>query len=249
MDVVLGIDKTADPTSLPPGAGQVSTFTLVVSTLDYPVDAVDVFDTLPPDWDYVMGNTTITLPDSTVISGPAADPIVSLPDLTWDLNQDMGANETMTIVFDGVTTAATASGYNQNDSQAIGTRLGGAQVFSPIDSAFVYISALTIDKDTSTPTVEPGGVATYTISIVNGTTGTITNVTVADDLPPDHSIREIVEPAEFDTLQTNGASDRIRPGFEQMSNPPQVAFTKGLNGARQNNIGFEAQTQPLKYDR
>ncbi|KPK95110.1 MAG: hypothetical protein AMJ88_02085 [Anaerolineae bacterium SM23_ 63] len=187
MDVVLGIDKTADPTSLPPGPGQVSTFTIVVSTFNFPVSAVDVIDTLPPGWDYVSGSTTITLPDSTVISGAAADPIVSLPDLTWDLDQDMGINETLTIVFDGVTTAAVSSGYNQNDSQAIGTRLGGAQVFTPIDSAFVYISALTIDKDTSTPAVEPGGVATYTIRIVNGTDGTITNVTVTDDLPPDFS--------------------------------------------------------------
>jgi|GEM_PF-1329794 len=187
MDVVLGIDKTADPTSLPPGPGQVSTFTIVVSTYSFPVDDVDVIDTLPPGWDYVTDSTTITLPDGTIISGPAADPIVTLPDLAWNLNQYMGSNETLTIVFDGVTTLAVSSGYNQNDAQANGTRLGGAQIFTPIDSAFVYISALTIDKDTSTPAVEPGGVATYTISIVNGTSGIITNVTVADDLPPDFS--------------------------------------------------------------
>ena len=62
MDVVLDIEKTANPTSLPLAVGQTSTFTIAVDSFDFPVDNVDVFDTLAPGWDYVDDSTTITPP-------------------------------------------------------------------------------------------------------------------------------------------------------------------------------------------
>lgn len=186
MDLVLGIEKTADPTSLPQAAGQTSTFTLVVSTFTFPVDDVDVFDTLPPGWVYVDDSTTITLPDNSTITGNAADPTTIVGQvLTWDLNQDMPIGETLTVEFDAQTTAGVSGGLNQNDGEASGTRLGGAQVFAPIDSAFVFLSptGLSIDKDTSTPTVDPGTTANYSIVVANSGSNPVTNLTVGDDLP------------------------------------------------------------------
>ncbi|HLF37610.1 MAG TPA: hypothetical protein VI520_06720, partial [Anaerolineales bacterium] len=170
MDLVLGIEKTANPTSLPQAAGQISTFTLVVSTFTFPVDDVDVFDTLPPGWVYVAGSTTITLPDNSTITGNAADPTTIVGQvLTWDLNQDIPIAEALTVVFQAQTTAGVSGGLNQNDGEASGTRLGGAQVFAPIDSAFVFLSptGLSIDKDTSTATVDPGTTASYSIIVAN----------------------------------------------------------------------------------
>ncbi|MGH2618942.1 MAG: sortase [Anaerolineales bacterium] len=183
MDLVLGIEKTANPTSLPQSAGQTSTFTLVVSTFTFPVDDVDVFDTLPPGWVYVAGSTTITLPDNSTIT-PDPTTIVGQV-LTWDLNQGMPISETLTVEFDAQTTAGVSGGLNQNDGEASGTRLGGAQVFAPIDSAFVFLSptGLSIDKDTSTPTVDPGTTASYSIVLANGGTNPVTNLTIGDDLP------------------------------------------------------------------
>lgn len=185
MDLVLDIEKTADPTSLPLAVGQTSTFTIEVATFDFPVDDVDVFDTLPPGWDYVDDSTTITLPGGGTITGNPADPTISGQDLTWDINVDMGMNETLTVAFDGITNAGAVAGQNENGASARGTRLSGGQVFTPVDSAFVFLSptGLTIDKDTSTPTVDPGTTATYSIVVANGGTSQITGLTIGDDLP------------------------------------------------------------------
>ena len=190
MDVILDIEKTANPTSLPLAVGQISTFTIVVETFDFPVDNIDVFDTLPPGWNYVDDSTTITPPSGPPITGNPADPTILGQDLTWDIkigipDLDMGINETLTVEFDGVTTATAVSGQNENGASASGTRLSGGQVFTPVDSAFVFLSptGLTIDKDTTTPTVDPGTTATYSIVVANDGTSPVTDVTVGDDLP------------------------------------------------------------------
>ncbi|GAG13319.1 unnamed protein product, partial [marine sediment metagenome] len=43
---------------------------------------------------------------------------------------------------------------------------------------------MTIDKDTSTPIIAPGGMVTYTINVTNTDTATATNVSIWDTLPP-----------------------------------------------------------------
>ncbi len=179
IDVVLTLDKSADPTVLADAAGEVSTFTIVVETADYPVDDVDVIDTLPDGWLYVAGSTQID-------GSPSADPSIAGQVLTWDLNIDMGSSDSFTLTFDAETDdppPSPASGYSENVAQAVGTRLGGAQVFSPSDNAFIFFTSLTIDKDTSTPSVSIGDTATYTIVLENIGAATVTNVTVADTLP------------------------------------------------------------------
>lgn len=260
IEAVLAIDKTADPSSLSAEAGQVSTFTLVVSTFDFPVNDVIVTDILPPGWDYVPGSTTVTLPDGSVIDGAAADPTVSGQTLTWVLNQNMGLSQTLTVVFDAVTTAAVSDGFNRNDSQARGTRLGGAQVFTPIDSAWIHLSALTIDKDTSTPQVEPGGIATYTITLVNHGSQTITDVTFQDDLPSgfsyaDGSVTETdatrtssTDPSPGDTSLTWGTWDVDPDGSVTITFDAQVEVGIPLGTYDNTASADSTQTGPIDDD-
>lgn len=183
VDVVLLTDKSANPTSVLPGGGQTSVFTITTSTDLFPVDDVDVIDILPDGWVYVAGSTTITLPNSSTITGGAADPSINLQTLTWDLDQDMSGSQTLTVEFTGETTLAVQPGFVENKAQAVGTRISGAQVFSPTASAFVYMPAMTIDLDTTTPTVFPNGTATYTFEFTNPGTADLTNVTANIVLP------------------------------------------------------------------
>ena len=77
IDLVLTVDKTADPVVVPTAAGQQSTFTLVIGSHEYGVDDVNVTDFLPAGWQYVDDSTTITLADKTQISGNPADPVTN----------------------------------------------------------------------------------------------------------------------------------------------------------------------------
>ena len=95
MDPVLGMRKTADPTSVGIGAGHVVTFTLGIPAYEFMIDDVVVTDTLPSDWAYVTGSTVITLPDSTVLTGTAANPYITGQNLYWHLVEDMDPNEVM----------------------------------------------------------------------------------------------------------------------------------------------------------
>jgi LPXTG-site transpeptidase (sortase) family protein len=183
IDAVLAIEKSVDPSVVAARAGETAVFNLLVSTFDFPVEEVNVTDTLPEHWAYLAGSTTITLPDGSVVAGPGADPVVAGQQLSWDLMQDMAPGQSLSIVFSAQTTAGITGDVSRNDAQARGTRLGGEQVFTPIDSAWIYHAVLTIDKDTSTPEVTPGGTASYTIVLTNPSLVTITEVTVADDLP------------------------------------------------------------------
>jgi uncharacterized repeat protein (TIGR01451 family) len=185
IDVVLDLEKTADPAIIPDLSGQTSVFTLVVETGDYAVDNVVVTDTLPANWSYVSGSTTITLPDSSTISGASVDPDTSGQDLIWDAFPsgplDMAANQTLTIEFTAITTAA-PGGASVNNALTTGTY--GGITLTADDFATVDISALEIEKISSAGgSVEPGDTIGYTILITNTGTGTQNNIVVSDTLP------------------------------------------------------------------
>lgn len=219
LDVVLSVQKTADPAVVSSGAGHVSAFTLVTTTDQFSVDNVVVVDTLPADWAYVAGNTTIRLPDNSLITGVAADPIINGQDLTWDNfgagPLDMGIAETLTIEFQAVTTGTPVLGYSFNTVTSSGSRVGGGQTFTATDIAAVYVSQLAISKTSSGGgQVSPGDQIVYTIVIDNDGVSEETSIAVEDILPPGTSY---VAGSTLVTAPAGGATETYLDQFETAS--------------------------------
>jgi uncharacterized repeat protein (TIGR01451 family) len=75
LDIVLGLDKTVDPATLPTSAGQTSVVTLRINSGLYSVDSLQVLDVLPPGWRYKDNdNVVITWPDGSTTTGSTATP-------------------------------------------------------------------------------------------------------------------------------------------------------------------------------
>ncbi|HQZ62988.1 MAG TPA: hypothetical protein PK021_11340, partial [Dokdonella sp.] len=171
--------KTANPNAVANAAGQTSEFTLTVRTYNAGVSGVNVTDTLPANWAYVAGTSVITLPAGGTISGPAANPSVAGPLLTWALGQNMAANEQMTIRFTAITTAA-PGGDSINNAQATGASGGGPLTVNA--SATVGISNLLISKQANPTTANTGDTITYTVTLTNNGTTRQNRVIVNDPL-------------------------------------------------------------------
>jgi uncharacterized repeat protein (TIGR01451 family) len=182
VDVVLGLDMTADPTLILNQAGQSSEFTLAVSSDAFTVDNVDVVDTLPANWQYVDNSAVITFPDDSTLSGNDADPTsIAGQVLTWNLNVDMPVYESMTVVFDAVTTAA-PGGASINKAKAIGRNSG--RHYTAMDDATVNISDVQVEKESNvTGLVEPGDVIDYTLTLTNVSLFEHDTIAVRDPLP------------------------------------------------------------------
>jgi LPXTG-site transpeptidase (sortase) family protein len=183
IDIVVTMDKTADPDHVSTAVGQTSTFTLVFKTdPSHGLDGVTILDTLPAGWAYVPSSTTITLPDATTIH---PDPSISGQDLTWSAFPgvlNMNANETLTVVFQAETTSPQAAGFVTN--RAVGSGTIGADTFTADDTAQVYITNLDVQKTSSAGgTTLPGDTITYTVTITNNGAATQNNVVVTDALP------------------------------------------------------------------
>ncbi|GIK42091.1 MAG: hypothetical protein BroJett011_59240 [Chloroflexota bacterium] len=186
MDAVVGMTKTIEPSTLPPGAGQVATVTLAVPV--YQLDSGDPFtmsnliitDTLPSSWAYVTNSTTISLPTGVLANNPA----IAGQNLTWNLSSqpNLNPNDMVRVIFQMQTMAGVPAGYNQNCAEASGVIAGNT--FNPSDCDTVFIGPLTIDKDTSTPVVRAGQSATYTIVLNNiDNLAPLTNLVISDTLP------------------------------------------------------------------
>ncbi len=155
VDIVLDLDKTADPTLILNQAGQVVEFTLLASTDAHNVTYMDVIDTLPNNWQYVDDSTTITFPDDSTLSGNAADPSSIIGQvLTWDLSDNLPAGETLSIVFNAITTAA-PGGISINTASASGEL--GTKLFTAMDTAAVNISDIQVSKDSNVTGLLKGG--------------------------------------------------------------------------------------------
>ncbi|MCG3194787.1 MAG: hypothetical protein DIJKHBIC_04054 [Thermoanaerobaculia bacterium] len=74
VSLVLTVDKTANPEIVSTASGSTTTFTIDVDSQEYNVDEVTVQDVLPPNWEFVPGSATITLPNLTQITGASANP-------------------------------------------------------------------------------------------------------------------------------------------------------------------------------
>jgi uncharacterized repeat protein (TIGR01451 family) len=182
VDIVLDLDKTADPTLILNEVGQVSEFTLAVSTDTLAVNDVDVIDTLPDGWAYVDDSTTITFSNDTTLTGNAADPTSIVGQvLTWDLNENMPVYETLTIVFEAITTTA-PGGSSVNKATASG--VSGGLDFVAMDNATVNISDIQVEKESNvTGLLERGDFIDYTLTLTNISLFDHNAIVVRDPLP------------------------------------------------------------------
>jgi hypothetical protein len=196
---VIGVDKSASPTVVPTTVGATTTFTLTVSTTKYPIDTLTVVDTLPPDWQYAAGTTTISFPNATTSNanpsitgaGTVANPYV----LTWSGLGAMAANQQLVITYNASTTSALAAGtlsLNRVEAEATRTFFGVTQTFNAAAFAYVASGDLTIDKTSSpqvcnptcAPPLYPGDPLAYSVLVGNpSTTVTQTAVSLYDAIP------------------------------------------------------------------
>ncbi|HEV7425531.1 MAG TPA: C25 family cysteine peptidase [Thermoanaerobaculia bacterium] len=72
VSLVLTTSKSANPSVVSTASGSTTSFTIKANTQSYNVDGVTIVDTMPPNWQFVPGFTTITKPDLTVTSSAAA---------------------------------------------------------------------------------------------------------------------------------------------------------------------------------
>ncbi|MCL4297154.1 MAG: isopeptide-forming domain-containing fimbrial protein, partial [Anaerolineae bacterium] len=198
MDAVLGILKSVDSGTFKPTVGQVATFTLSIPAYQA-VEDVIATDTLPLGWNFSSGTSNVSVTKNGVTTSSTANPTTTgngtttRETLTWNFvtllgpgMDDLDPNDYIVIKFTAVTNASVLTGYNQNDTDVCGTRpVGGAtQTFCAEDKLAVYVVPLSIDKDTTTPYVAAGGVATYTITFQNtDTVNDLTNLRITDTLP------------------------------------------------------------------
>ncbi len=198
MDLALTVDKSTSPVLVSTLAGVTTvTFTLVIESHEFNIDSLSVVDTLPANWAFDIDSAVITLPNLTQISGPAANPAVSLPTLTWGpgLLGSLLPHQQIVITFDARTTAAFANGaVTVNNVGVTGTRsVGGVtQTFKASDFAFNTFTdgsvGMTLAKQSSVAEpvpVSPGDTLTYTVTATNsGSSANLTAVWLSDLLPP-----------------------------------------------------------------
>jgi LPXTG-site transpeptidase (sortase) family protein len=198
IEIVVALDKTANPDSIPQLSGQTSEFTINVTVNASGLNDVYVVDTLPADWAYINNSTTITLPGGGTITGPAANPSILGSELTWnDFSAadppdpdplDMPGNSTLTITYQAQTTDVPAE-FNINEGVATGTY--GSDTFSASDTATVIAipgqyPSFTIAKDADVASVDAAGdVITYTVTLTNTGNVTLTGVSATDPLLAD----------------------------------------------------------------
>ncbi len=144
-DPFMGLGKEADPTTLPPEGGTVY-FTIEVESFYYTVYNMDLYDYLPPGFDYQTGTTTITYTDGTPEShaDPAWDGATDPQTLAWYLDYDMPAYSLITFVFGAAPDASAQPGWHMNLARAFGTDFyvetdPNCSYFWPEDWAFVYL--------------------------------------------------------------------------------------------------------------
>ena len=181
IDVALEVGKSASPTTVL--IGEETTFTIVISASASAVTDIDLVDTLPPGWTYVVGSTTkggasYDDPDSITLS-PSGDI------LTWDDDWDLPAYGSLIITFRALATSSVDTvNPNRNIAEATGTSLGAT--LTSDDDAFVTATPsadLSLTKDVDDPTPDVGSNVTFTIVVSNGGPSDATGVSVTDVLP------------------------------------------------------------------
>jgi uncharacterized repeat protein (TIGR01451 family)/fimbrial isopeptide formation D2 family protein len=148
-----------------------------------------VGDTLPPDWTYDAGSTTIT---GATTAEPAIVPDPGGDVLTWDFaGQTIQPGASVTITF----TATPGTGARANPpvqtNSAVATTLdasgsdcnaSGCYVGSDTAQANLLFPDLSVEKTPDNGGLDAGASMNWTIVVTNNGTGTATDVDVVDDL-------------------------------------------------------------------
>ena len=71
VSLVLTTSKSANPAVVSTATGSTTDFTILINSKLYSIDSVGAVDTMPPNWQFVPGFTTITKPDLTVTNSAA----------------------------------------------------------------------------------------------------------------------------------------------------------------------------------
>ncbi len=210
VDDRANINKTPDGDPRHVTIGMTVPYTITVDLPTATIPSVTVTDTIAAGLRYVPGETTITLPNGTTITGAAANPS-GTSTLTWSFTNiaaDPGHTvHDLVITFSVLVTtddanvdlrtianSATASaGSLDFDSSTPGDQNTGSDTSADL---IVHVPAFTIEKSIAgivdcdgdghaTDFVEPGDTVTYTITVnnVGSAGGTAYGVRVQDDLP------------------------------------------------------------------
>jgi len=107
VSLVLTTSKSANPTVVATTSGATTDFTIKANTVSYSLDGVSVVDTMPPNWQFVPGFTTITKPDLTVTSSTAAAGTVT----TNGTTAVVGTGTTFTALTAGTPITIAGVGY------------------------------------------------------------------------------------------------------------------------------------------
>ncbi len=126
LDLAFSANKSTNSPTLGLASGQQATFTLLFQSYQNPMTTIVAKDILPTGWSYVSSSAHITQGDGTVITGAAADPVVSGQELTWDAGKlgGMAVDQNLTVSYDAVTTMAFTDGtitVNQIEANATDT--------------------------------------------------------------------------------------------------------------------------------
>jgi len=191
FDPALSIAVSPTPSAVPITGGT-TTITSVTTAANNGVFNIDLTSTMPTGWAYVPGTTLITYSDGT--SNYTANPTVAGQNLSWLIDHDLPANQTITLTYQATTTSGFAQGFNQFVCSALGDSLNNASapgnsVLEPSDFANVFVSAaptttLQATLVSNAPTLtNPGQPITYTLNITNNGPATAQNVGVSNPLP------------------------------------------------------------------
>jgi fimbrial isopeptide formation D2 family protein/uncharacterized repeat protein (TIGR01451 family) len=212
------VDNGADIAKTPDGADRDVTIGMTVPytiTVDLPmasVSSLTITDALATGLQYMAGDTTITLPNGTTITGASANPSSTSP-LTWSFSNigvdPAHTNHELVIAF-SVLVTTDSSNVDLRVIPNSATAVGGGLDFDSVtpgdqdtgtDSSsdlVVHVPAFTIEKTIDgivncigdghgSGYVEPADVVTYRITVnnVGSVGGTAYGVMVQDDLPPE----------------------------------------------------------------
>jgi len=175
MEPAATLEKSADPVMLPTAGGQ-STFTLVTHAYDVALTQIDISDTLPLNWSYVAGSTTIN-------GSPGPNPTQNGRRLYWDLNRDLPANQDLTLTFIAEITVTTGITRSVNYAQALAQDTVYGDSLNPSDDATVHISNIQLTKSVDKTTVEAGDVLVYELTYINRGTAELIDVRIQDAVP------------------------------------------------------------------